>query len=105
MAQFDVYENTNAETCELIPYLLDVQSNYLSEFASRVVVPLYVPAATTGRMTERLIPIIRLGGSDYQAMTPEIAGVPVNSLGNRIANVASARDDIIGAVDLLITGI
>jgi toxin CcdB len=105
MAQFDVYENADPETSELIPYLLDVQSNDLSGFGTRVVVPLYRLVATDGTMTERLVPIIRMRDSDYSAMTPELAGVPVSNLGHRVANVANSRDRIVSAIDLLITGI
>jgi hypothetical protein len=30
MAQFDVYKNTNSDTSQLFPYLLDIQNNILS---------------------------------------------------------------------------
>ncbi|MCF8107725.1 MAG: CcdB family protein [Desulfohalobiaceae bacterium] len=40
MSQFDVHENTNPETNQTIPYLLDVQADLLETLATRVVVPL-----------------------------------------------------------------
>ena len=40
MAQFNVYRNLNATTKSVTPYLLDVQSNLLSDLVTRVVVPL-----------------------------------------------------------------
>ena len=40
MSQFDVYENPQAETHQVIPYLLDVQADLLGSLATCVVVPL-----------------------------------------------------------------
>ena len=38
MAQYDLYANSNPETSETIPYLLDVQADLLDNLATRVVV-------------------------------------------------------------------
>lgn len=40
MAQFDVYENTNRDTCKTFPYMLDIQAEVLNDLPTRVVVPL-----------------------------------------------------------------
>ncbi|PTL90906.1 hypothetical protein C6W88_14295 [Halomonas litopenaei] len=39
MPQFDVYANPSASTKRMYPYLLDIQSDTLSELATRIVVP------------------------------------------------------------------
>lgn len=48
MPQFSVYKNKNAATKARVPYLLDVQSNLLSELETRVVVPLNLATAMKG---------------------------------------------------------
>jgi hypothetical protein len=48
MAQFDVYENQNAATCQSIPYLLDVQVDLLNALGTRVVVPLVTASSFDG---------------------------------------------------------
>ena len=37
--------------------------------------------------------------------TQLIGGIPVRNLGEVVANLADRRDDIIGAIDMLITGV
>ena len=48
MAQFDVFENPNKETNQVVPYLLDVQADLLDTLSTRIVVPL-VAASAMGR--------------------------------------------------------
>jgi len=44
-------------------------------------------------------------GCNVVMSTQELAGVAGNDLGERVANLATKRDSIIAALDLLITGI
>ncbi len=55
MSQFDVHENTNPETNQIIPYLLDVQADLLDTLATRVVVPL-VTVSAAGKAISHLNP-------------------------------------------------
>ena len=40
MSQFFAYKNSNPETQKRYPYLLDIQSNLLSELRTTIVIPL-----------------------------------------------------------------
>ncbi|WP_018276191.1 CcdB family protein, partial [Teredinibacter turnerae] len=40
MAQFDVYPNPSKQTKKHYPYLLDIQSPYISDITTRIVIPL-----------------------------------------------------------------
>lgn len=108
MAQFDVHENSNPKTKKLIPYLLDVQNNLLGDLATTVVIPL-CSAGTPTRGITRLMPIldINLDGNaeSFLLLTPQLAGIQRRELGKAVANLAQHRDDIIGAVDFLLTAI
>ncbi len=105
MAQFDVFRNPNPATRARIPYLLDVQSDLLDPLATRVVVPLCKPEVLSGRPAERLNPGFEVEGRKVLMLTPELAGVARQILGERIGNLAADRQAIIGALDLAVTGI
>lgn len=105
MAQFSVHRNPNRATRSKIPLLLDVQHELLEDLGTRVVIPLYKPAAIKRGIIERLTPRVDVEGASYIAVTPELAGIPRKALGARVADLAHRRNDIIAALDLLITGI
>ena len=105
MSQFDVYRNANPATRARIPYLLDVQSDLLDPLATRVVVPLCKPEVLKGKLAERLNPLFEVDGRKMAMLTPELAGVSRNMLGERVANLSSERHSIIAALDLLFIGI
>lgn len=104
MAQFDVYHNPNPDTRKRFPYLLDVQDEILEVLATRVVVPL-MPLTASSRPMDRLNPVLDIAGEEFVASVPELAGVPKSMFGQPVANLATARDDIIAALDFLFTGI
>lgn len=105
MPQFTVYENLNPATRTSIPLLLDVQSDLLDELGTRVVVPLYANNALPGSRLRTLTPLFDIDGEPYVMMTPQLAGIQRNMLGRAVTHLSSRRDEIIAALDLLITGI
>lgn len=105
MPQFTVYKNKNLATKMRAPYLLDVQSNLLSELETRVVIPLYITAALKGKQLTTVTPTFEIEGKDYVLMTPQLAGISKKELGQEMADLAVHRDIIIAAMDFLITGI
>ncbi|WP_394752777.1 CcdB family protein [Crenothrix sp.] len=105
MAQFDVYENKHPKTRRLVPYLLDVQSDLLSDLATTVVIPLCLAAGGNPSSMTRLMPRLEIKTEYYLALTPQLAGISRKELGAVVDNVSAYRNDIIGALDFLITGI
>jgi toxin CcdB len=105
MPQFDVYRNLNAASRARIPYLLDVQSDLLDRLATRVVVPLCKPDVLKERLAERLNPLFEIEGKKVAMLTPEVAGVPLKILGDSIDNLSKHRNAIVGALDLIVSGI
>lgn len=104
MAQFDVYLNPNADTRDAVPYLLDVQTDLLDGLATRVVVPL-VAVEEMGVAARHLNPQFKIKGTAVVMSTAELAGVSTRSLGDKVASLKNRRDEIIAALDLLLTGI
>ncbi|MDO9104072.1 MAG: CcdB family protein [Methylovulum sp.] len=105
MAQFDVYENRNPKTRRLIPFLLDVQNDLLADLATTVVIPMCPATETKILEMARLIPRLNINGQSYVMLTPQLAGIARKELGDIVVNVVDYRNDIIGALDFLVTGI
>ncbi|CAK0779382.1 toxin CcdB [Gammaproteobacteria bacterium] len=105
MAQFGVHRNPNPDTHVRFPLLLDVQSDLVADLGTRVVVPLCPAAAMTGKVIKTLIPVFEIDGQQYAMMTPQLAGISRKQVGAKVADLAQRRDEILAALDFLITGI
>lgn len=105
MPQFTVYRNQNPDTLGTYPLLLDVQSPLLASLATRVVVPLCPATAITGERIKTLMPIFGIMGQRYLMLTPQLAGISKRQLVEPVAELSACRDEIIAALDWLLTGI
>ncbi len=103
MAQFDVYINTNPETKQTIPYLLDVQADLLHNLTTRVVVPL-ISVSAMGKAAKHLNPLFSVKRTKVIMSTAELAGVMAKSLGDKVCSLKEHRNEIIAALDFLFTG-
>ena len=97
MARFDVYKSGNARGL-----LLDIQSDLLDEFGSRVVVPL-LPAEDM-QSVSRLHPVFVINDERYIISTHLIFAIPVDRLGAKIGSLAQEDLVITSAVDKLLSG-
>ena len=96
MARFDVYTGDGPG------YLLDCQSDQLSHFATRFVVPLQ-PAETIP-VNRRLHPVFEVGGRSYVMVTQLASAVPLRVLGRKVADLEDQHTAIMNALDMLISG-
>ncbi len=100
MAQFDVYENLNEKSRQNIPYLLDIQNDILKNLTTRVVIPLVI----SNQSIDFLNPKFTINQIDVILSTAELASIPMEILGNKVCSLKDKREEIIGAVDFLVTG-
>ena len=100
MAQFDVYENINEKTNKQIPFLLDIQNDILKNLSSRVVIPLIISKEAINFLNPQFI----INEIDVILSTAELASIPMEILGNKVCSLKDKREEIIGAVDFLVTG-
>ena len=105
MPQFRVHRNMNPQTKSAYPLLLDVQSDLIAELNTRVVVPLCPASVMKGKLIRTLMPAFEIDGAEYAMLTPQLAGVSRKHIGSKTADLSQHRDEIIAALDLLITGI
>ncbi len=105
MAQFYAYKNPNPATRAQYPYLLDIQSDLLSELRTTVVIPLTPSKLAAPMSLTRLNPNIVIDGKNFTVMTQEIASIDRNHLGAQAYNLSSYRSEIISALDFVLSGI
>lgn len=105
MPQFSVYRNPNPDTKAAFPLLLDVQSDLIADLGTRVVIPLAPATAMKGKLIKTLTPVFDVDGKPYAMLTPQLAGVSRKQVGAKVTDLGKHRDEIIAALDLLITGI
>lgn len=103
--QFDVYRNENPASRERFPLLVDVQADLLTDLETRVAIPLAPEAAYASKVLRGLMPVVRIKGKTYVVVTSLMAGIPRRALGSKVANVSDYREELIAALDLLLTGV
>ena len=105
MAQFVAYKNSNPATRIQYPYLLDIQSDLLSELRTTVVIPLASAKIAAPMTLTRLNPHFALEGETFIAITQDMAGIERANLGAQAYDLSAYRAEIISAVDFLLSGI
>lgn len=103
MPRYDVHRNPNPRSRTHSPYLLDVQADALAGLHTRVVVP-FSPVEEAPQMPRALYPLFEVEGRAMVMLTPLVAGVPISSLGERVATLQEDGVTILAALDLLLTG-
>jgi toxin CcdB len=104
MAQFDAHRNPVHLDSHRMPFVLDVQSDFLTALPTRVVVPL-LRAELLRERIHRLHPEFLIGDMKVVMVITEIGTLSRSALGPTIVSLHDRRDEIIGAIDMLITGV
>jgi len=104
LAQFKVYTNTNEETKKVYPFLLDIQNPILDSIETRLVIPLILLSKYNKAPIKDIMPEIVINKKIYLIMTPLIAGVHKNNLGQLVIEMQNQRQSVISALDFMITG-
>ncbi len=101
--QFDVYANPERRTREQIPYVVVLQSDRYAETRGIIIAPL-VPADRVPS-DPKLYPVVAVAGARLAVVVTEIATVPRTLFREPVATLASDRDRLVTALDLLFFGI
>lgn len=97
-AQFDLYRMNSGGLVVVL------QSDLLDQLQTRVVAPL-VPATSVERVMQSLNPTVMLGEAAYLVMPQLAATLTLAEMGEKVGSLAIMRDEIIRAVDALLSGI
>jgi toxin CcdB len=101
--QLDVYRNPDRASAKAHPYLIVLQSDSLADSDTRVVAPLVSPKKLP--LFERLMPQVRVEAKEYVIDVTNLGVVPARELHQFVINLAAEHYRIIGAIDLLFTGV
>ena len=104
MAQFDVFVNPIAAARRAYPFVVALQADFLRDSRDPIVAPL-VPLESMPSVAGRLMPIIALHGSKHVVLVPALTGVKSRDLAERHGSVASARSELLAAIDYLFFGL
>jgi toxin CcdB len=105
MAQYDVYANPNPASRDAVPYVVDVQNRLLSQFTTRLVVPLRPAGAELAGAPRRLLPRLQVLSTTYVLYPHQAAPVESRLLKKPVASVAAQAADVLGALDAVISGV
>ncbi|PLP99481.1 CcdB family protein [Cupriavidus pauculus] len=104
MARFEIYVNNDDKG--VAPFLIDVQSEFLSGLNTTVVVPLIRadshPAGT--RLPADLVPPFEVNGIRCVFYPPFIAAVSRSVLGERVGSLRNESSLLVSALDRLMGG-
>ena len=106
MPQFDLYANPDRDTKKTYPYFVDVQNGLLDDLNSRVVIPLTPTKAAHSQYPNNLCPTIAINNKNYALLSHHISTVSTKLLQKKKkGSLTLHRDEIVAAIDFLITGI
>ena len=102
MAQFDVHRNSGKHK-NAIPFVVVVQSSQFDSYRRRVVVPLVRASEIAPIQFASFNPTFTIRGVKVVLHPLEIVSVSVDQLGARVGSLAESGQEIIGALDELLT--
>jgi toxin CcdB len=105
MAQFTVYRNQNPDSKTTYPYFVDVQNDLLESLNSRLVVPVTRQEHLGNSNISNLCLKITINDDICVMLTHQMTTVPLAALKVPVSSLAHLRNDIVAAIDFLITGI
>lgn len=104
MAQFDVYLNPTKNNRKHYPYILDIQSNHLSDLATRIVIPLGNASSFRNESLKGLTPEVSFEDHELLILTPQISTMLSATLSEPIGTLEHFRTEILNAIDFAISG-
>jgi toxin CcdB len=105
MSQFHALKNLESDTRQSIPYLMNVQSDLLKHFGTRIVIPLRLKQGAALTPSKYLNPEFKISGDIYILVTQMMIATPLEYLGSSVADFSSESHIITNAIDAVLSGI
>lgn len=104
LAQFDVFVNPAPKARRAYPFVLSLQANLALTTDTQIVAPL-VPRLSVDAVFGRLTPVVKFEDAEFVAMIHSLGRVRSRDLVQKRDSLASARGDLLAAIDYLFFGI
>jgi toxin CcdB len=104
MTQFQIFHNPNQQTKKSYPFLLDIQSPLLDSMDTKLVVPLSGVVSIKEKRIKELNPLIVIDGKEFVILTQQMASIHKKDIGSFVHDASFLRQEMLDAIDFLITG-
>ncbi len=105
MAQFDVYPNPSPTQRDAFPFLVDIQNGQLSDFATRLVMPLQRLTLPPQGLPRRLSYAIQIEKQTFYLAPYFCAPILSKMLRGPVASLASEQAAVLDALDAVLSGV
>lgn len=102
--QFDAFINPIIAARRAYPFVIVLQSDFAQGVRDQIVAPL-VPRESLSKVTGRLTPTVLMDSSEYVVLVPALAAVRRRDLGQNVGSLATARNELLAAIDYLFFGV
>jgi toxin CcdB len=105
VAQWDVYANPGARLRDEIPYLVNLQSDLLSDLGTRLVAPLARTRIEAKSLPSRLCPAFVIDGVPVVLLPQEAGPIDMRLLKRPVTSLRSDAHEIVAAIDAVLSGL
>jgi toxin CcdB len=104
MAQFDVFANPIQNARRGYPFVVAMQSDFTVNGAEQLVAPIAASdfRQPTGR---RVMPVVSLLGNEHVVVVPRLTVMRSRDLVEKVTSIATARSELLAAIDYLFFGV
>jgi toxin CcdB len=104
MAQFDVFVNPIQNARRGYPFVVAMQSDFTMNGAEQLVAP--IASLDYGHSAKRrLMPVVALMENEHVVVVPRLTVVRSRDLTEKVASIATARTELLAAIDYLFFGV
>jgi len=104
MAQFDVFVNPLPIARRAYPFVVVMQADIARNASDQIVAPL-APDASMPKGSGPLTPVVAVNGRDLIVIVPRLTAIRSRDLIESQCSIASARRDLLAAIDYLFFGV
>jgi len=104
MVQFDVFVNPILMARRAYPFVVAMQSDIAADASDQIVAPL-APMASMPKGAGRLTPVVDVKGMGHIVVVPRLTAIRLRDLAESVGSIASARGELLAAIDYLFFGV
>jgi toxin CcdB len=104
MAQFDVFVNPIQNARRGYPFVVAMQADFTINGAEQLVAP--IASIDYGHSaSRRVMPVVALQGNDHVVVVPRLTVIRSRDLIEKVSSIATARTELLAAIDYLFFGV
>jgi toxin CcdB len=104
MAQFEVFLNPIQNARRAYPFVVAMQSDFTVNGAEQLVAPI-ASINDLHSASRRVMPVVALQGSDHVVVVPRLTVMRSRDLIEKVSSIATARAELLAAIDFLFFGV